>query len=65
MYIQDRPPLFDFVDVLPRVTMLHDTASVSVHSVEAVEWMVRGFVMIHSLINANQPYTVLKRWQLG
>lgn len=51
--------------ITPHVTMLYDTATVPVHGVEAVEWTVREFVLIHSLINANQPYTILKRWQLG
>ena len=45
--------------------MLYDGASVAPQQVEAVEWTVREFVLVHSLIGANLPYTILQRWPLA
>jgi len=51
--------------ITPHVTMLYDGASVAPQPVEAVEWTVRDFVLVHSLIGANLPYTILQRWPLA
>ena len=51
--------------ITPQLTMLYDAASVAPQPVEAVEWTVREFVLVHSLIGANLPYTILQRWPLA
>jgi 2'-5' RNA ligase len=51
--------------ITPHLTMLYDGASVAAQAVEPVEWTVREFVLVHSLIGANLPYTILQRWPLA
>lgn len=51
--------------ITPHLTMLYDGASVAPQPVDAVEWTVREFVLVHSAIGANLPYTILQRWPLA
>lgn len=48
----------------PHVTLLYDGRSVSEHPVEPITWMVREFVLVHSLLGQTR-HIVLDRWTLG
>jgi 2'-5' RNA ligase len=47
----------------PHMTLLYDDLSVAEQSVEPVEWTVREFVLVHSLVGETQ-HVPLKRWPL-
>lgn len=47
----------------PHVTLLYDQRSVSMQAVPAVEWTVREFALVHSLIGRSE-HRVLARWPL-
>jgi RNA 2',3'-cyclic 3'-phosphodiesterase len=47
----------------PHVTMLYDSQSVAEQRVEPVRWMVREFVLVHSLLRQTR-HEVLGRWTL-
>lgn len=53
------------LNITPHLTMLYDGATIAPQAIEPVEWQVREFVLIHSRIGQNLPYTVLRRWPLA
>lgn len=48
----------------PHVTLLYDRQRVAERTIEPVGWTVREFVLVHSLVGQNRPYTLLGRWPL-
>jgi 2'-5' RNA ligase len=51
-------------NITPHLTLLYDGQLVAEQDTGPVEWLVREFVLLHSRIGQNQPYSILKRWSL-
>jgi 2'-5' RNA ligase len=49
----------------PHLTLRYTNRNVVETYIEPITWRVRDFVLAHSLIGKNQPYTALGRWPLG
>jgi 2'-5' RNA ligase len=48
---------------VPHVTLLYDDRSVAPRAIEPVTWIVREFVLVHSLLRRTE-HRVLGRWEL-
>ena len=48
----------------PHVTLLYDERGVETHTIEPVRWIVREFVLMHSLLGQSR-YVPLGRWRLS
>jgi len=47
----------------PHVTLLYDDRSVAVQPIEPIDWKVREFVLVHSLVGRTE-HRILGRWPL-